>query len=390
MISRLTSYINGWRHSFYTPISIISLLALIVINIYIKKSVFDKYERKVIGGFAIWILWGIIFGCIGALDKTAVYSHVKECIVFYANVFLSARIVKAYNSKYKFIKANAMIVGSFIIWRYIVNFNGLEVLGYLSNIFSNDASVRYRISYGLYHFNAMGNLCSFFLILVGLFLAIRQDKKKKIKIMSKLLIGIVSCIAAIIMLSTGSRNAITSTLVFVGSFLYLFSWGKNGKVWRFLQVAILIVLFIGFAWTADIIALLSQSNRLFNFTHNIPLLTEFNSWITGLGFVDSGYFGLRKSVFDSIYVDNFYLYVLLSTGVIGCVVLFAPLINFIFTFFRKDTGKSMYEKCLTAALLTTLYSAFFETNLLYPVFISSFALWTLFLTREGKKGEDEN
>lgn len=390
LISRLTSYVNGWEHSFYTPISILFLLSLLVINVYIKKSVFGKYEKGIIIGFIVWILWGIIYGWLGALDKIAVYSHMRESIVFYANVFLSARIVKTYSAKDKFISTNIIIIGLFLLWRYIIDFNGLEVLKYLSNMFSSDADSRYRISYGLYHFNATGNLCWFFLMSVGLLLASYYDKRRKMRKTAKIFIILVSCIAILMMLSTGSRNAITSTLVFVGMYLFIVSWEKNGKIWRFIQAVVLIIIVIGFMWTADISALLLKSNRLFNFTHNIPLLTKFNSWITGLGFVDSGYFGLKTSVFDSIYVDNFYLYVLLSTGVIGCIVLFVPMIRFVIHFCKKIVQKNMYNKCLAAALLTVLYAAFFETNLLYPMFISSFALWTLFLAREGKRVEDEN
>ena len=360
-------------------------------NLFIKISIFDKVERSVIAGFVLWILWGAIYGWVGALNKAAVYSQIKESIVFYINVFLSARIVKLYSLRKKFIVSNTIIIGLFLVWRYVVNFNGIEVFKYLSNMFSGNGSNRYRISYGLYHVNATGNLCWLFLIFIGLLFASYYDEKERMGGIMKLSICIVSCIVIIMMLSTGSRNAITSTLVFVALIIFMINWGNSRKVERFIQASMLLAVIIGFIWTADIIALLSDSNRLFNFTHNIPLLTKFNSWITGLGFVDSGYFGLKKSIFKSVYVDNFYLYVLLSTGILGCIILFVPLIRFIFSFCVRITEKNMYSKCLTAALLTVLYSAFFETNLLYPMFISSFALWTLFLSEEGEIAEeDEN
>lgn len=389
LITRLLSYVNEVQHSFYTPVSIFVLIFFIIINISIRiKVIRNKSAKWIIGAFVFWIFWGVIYGTLFAVDKNAVLNHFAGAVVFYLNTFFCARIVCRYKLGNKFLKVNLFVIGSFLIWRYIVNFNGFEFVDSISTLFNSDSSSRYRYSYGLYHANAAGNICLCFIILMILYV-IQNNKFRKIHHFSffRMFLYMTTIVSTIMLFSTASRNSITSLAVFILAYLWIKYYSMSGARGKLVKGALLIIFLSVLAWNMDFISLLSVSNRLYNFTHNLPMLTKYNSWLTGLGFVDSGYFGSSLTAFDTIYVDNFYLYVLLSTGIVGCIILFIPLIYFMVNLFKRHINATNDNRCIEAIFITCLYSAFFETNLLYPMFISSLIYWVLFIL---KANEVEN
>lgn len=379
LITRLLSYVNDIQYSFYTPAMLVAMCFFIIMNLSIRNRVFrSKETRLIVLGFLVWILWGIFVGCFFAIDKIAVYDEIVEDIVFYGNTFLAARLVVRYNIKELFIKNCMVVIGGYLTWRYIVDFNGLQFINSVGSLMESDVSLRYRYSYGLYHANGTGSICVAYIVLFTLY-ANCFNRNKKRNYFPEIIACIVFAISVIMLLSTASRNSITSVLVFATAFFLLNNYARTGYQWKFIKLFLLAVMTAIVFWNIDIVDIAKNSNRLWNFTHNVPLLASMNSWWTGLGMVDAGYFGSSISVFDSIYVDNYYLYILLSSGIVGCLVVFVPIIYFVLSMFRKIGEKSRYSRCLCAMMVMSLYSALFETNLLYPMFITSMIYWILYI-----------
>lgn len=112
------------------------------------------------------------------------------------------------------LKISIIVISLFLVWRYITDFNGLEVLGNLTNFFSSLKTERYRVTYGLSHANVAGNICCANILLISILLFSSKVYKK---IHIRFLCSLIIILSAIMLLSTGSRTALTSVVLF---FLY--------------------------------------------------------------------------------------------------------------------------------------------------------------------------
>lgn len=126
-------------------------------------------------------------------------------------------------------------------------------------------------------------------------------------------------------------------------------------------------------------SLFKLSNRSLNFTINIPSLIASGKVLFGIGYVDAGLFGSNKLPMATWYVDNSYLYVFLTMGIVGI----AWFIFFLIRLFKKI---KKYDKafCLnftfTSVFMTYLFLGMSETCIFYPTFVSSFVYFVAFIS----------
>ena len=382
---RLLFYLNEFKSGLYIPVTFLFLEIEILIFVKMNKShlLFSHNQKIMIYGISLWLIWAVLSSFFG-IDSGKSFSFMESFVPFIIFVLLTPAIISNYELQDKFLKVSIVILGTFLICQYFRNYNGLDVFGELNHLFAHVRTERYRQSYGLYHPNATGNLCLCYLILLCFEHENGRNKKSNIFF---LLYKIVSAvIVAVMLLSTASRSSITGLILFLLVCLYSSISNKGGLIWKFLLAVIVIVSVMMIVWSLDFNSLVELSNRMINYTVNIPLLINKGRMAVGFGILPSGYFGVGDglSALGSSYVDSYYLYILMTTGLIGCVILFVPLCIFFFSIIRqkqKDRIQGNMLKC--GLLIVMLYTGFFETCILYSTFISSLVYWTILLSSKG-------
>jgi len=376
IITRLLSYLTDGYFSGYSTMSLLSLAIFIVLNLLIRKNVLCKANLSFLVDIFIWIFWASISSILSSASQY-IPGNILTYVVFIMNIILCTRLLAFYKSDEMFFRITTVIVGSFLLWRYIADFDGLTFIKNFSQLFVGGANFeRYRNAYGLYHPNATGNLCLCLILLSIYQYLFVANKKYKIY---RLYVCACVIVALIMLFSSGSRASLTSLMLFVVLFLLFGIWNRSGVIWRVLQILLLVSSIVIVIYSIGISNILNETNRLYNFTHNLPALTVKHRWIMGVGLVESGFFASHNEVFNTIYVDNFYLYVLMTTGVVGLIWFFLTLAIFIKSLLKALKKSSRSYTYVCALIVVLLYGAFFETNLLYPQFISSLIYWVLLM-----------
>lgn len=130
-----------------------------------------------------------------------------------------------------------------------------------------------------------------------------------------------------------------------------------------------------------------SSYRFANFTENLPYLNTVFKIVFGLGFIDAQDFGAGTTgLGHTFYVDNYFLYVLLTLGVLGLAI-------FILLIYRF--GKRFLEYCrnindteavvMISILMGHLFSSIGETSFLYYAFPSTALYFSCYLAFLGSR-----
>lgn len=359
------------------------LICIFLYNRDISIKHFDSTSLVLIVGILAWMVWAYFYGAMFSILNEFVPRFFLQSLPFYLDILVFSNIVINSNLTGKFIKINLFTIGAFLFWRYCINFDGIDFIRVIGNFWSSNQSVRYRNAYGLYHANATGTLCYTYLVLFVLDTYYKGSYEKTNNLVEKIFYSIecvLLVIVFIMLLSTGSRNSLICALLFPVLFLTIRYFSRIHTIERHVQVAVGIILVALLAIRLNFSSFLEQSNRLSNFS-NLNLLSKYDKWITGLGISDSGNFisGVLP-LLGTTYLDNFYLWVLLTTGIIGCILLLIPVGYFTVSMVSKSLRETPFFASVTAALLVAIFSAFFETNLIYPTFISSMINWIIFIS----------
>ena len=359
-------------------IFILSILGLLNLRVHGRKLKKSKVHL-LIGGFVLWL---VISTCACAFSPiTSVsFSFTLKFILFMVIFFLSARVAHAYALGKQITIASCIIVGLFLSWRYIADFNGLEAFQHISDLFNPVTSLRYRESYGFSHPNGAGNLCYGYLVLLICGSGCVEKKYKNIFNAYSFITGAIS---AVMLVSTASRSSITSRLLFALLIFVMRTYAIKSKIARPLIVltCIAVVAFTGL--NLNIQDLLSSSNRLTNYTSNIPLLIENKRTIFGFGLVDPESF-TEFSHYKFAFIDNYYLYILMTGGIVSLIFFAIGLVMYLQDRLSlreyRDKQTIRQSIIINAALLSLCYTSFFETCLLYPTFAFGFIIWTIALS----------
>ena len=177
---------------------------------------------------------------------------------------------------------------------------------------------------------------------------------------------------------TNSRNSITGVMTFILVTLYYCisnSRKLNSKIRFFLKLIIVIAAVTVVIFNlATIYNLFFISNRLFNFSRNLPLLNTSWKKLFGLGMINPGQYGAQSIWSSSYYVDNYYIYILLDFGISGVIVIGTFLVLLGKGLHRniKFLNNSEISIFAFALFVSQLVLGMGETCVIYPLFISSF------------------
>ena len=376
-------------YSTYSMIYGIFWIIAILFNIFadgkIKVSTGNHNSAVRVAGMLV--IFYIVFGILSV--SSPLFDFVKSEMLWFMKFLMAVFITAYWVDKLKiekiWLNISYFVPALMIIKLFIDDKMPFDVYFRLSTIFSS--SDRYRMRFGFYQVNGLGGLCSFCLILSVILMIIywRNNHKNKKLYLCVLLLS--DFIVLTVLLCTASRNSIITFGIFV-LFLLYYRISNNKYVSNKTSIVLksVIILFCGmtilFFFSDPIMTLFIDSNRMSNFTINLPLLEESNRLFIGLGLVDPGLFGTKSTTLlgYTYYIDNYYLYLIMETGILGLIAM-SSILCYIGVQLHKHIKKSNYmlSVAIFCCFLTQIIGGMGETNIIYHIFPSSFILLILYL-----------
>ena len=207
-----------------------------------------------------------------------------------------------------------------------------------------------------------------------------------VKIQLFLLLIFSLVIDFIVMLSTGSRNAAVTVIVFT-LFYILFRITKTEKLSRVsktvikaaLIIAIVLLLTFNVASTLATVYFGARSSYL---SRNIAVVVKSGKILLGLGLMEPGYFGISSTGYGrTTPLDNYYGYLFCETGIVGliCVVVLLVYLLIKIKANKQSFVSSASYDLFFSAFLAWLTSGLGETCVIHPSFPSSIIFLIMFL-----------
>lgn len=336
-----------------------------------------KFSKKVISLFGILVCYAFIFTFL--LKNEAVSTYINNYFLAFSGFLLIViSVVGFYKNRttveiWTLIKYTYLTVVLFLLVCYIVYFDDFVVLRNPMLLFESSWK-RQRSSFGFVHANTTAGIC---LICFYLRFLLLTGKKNNYFEIGKYEFGFVkySIILVLIMLiSTASRGTIVAVMA-----LYFFKWYFDFDE-RFsnkisikiikpvLVMGLLILVFIEIYNLFIVSGSFDISYRMQNFTDNIPtLIREDRIWV-GLGFMDKAMFAKEKLIVGTGYTDNFFLYILVSTGIVGICFVIAFIFNLLrgFHYIKNATNDVYIYRVILSIFLSQMVLSISEAEFLNP------------------------
>lgn len=327
------------------------------------------------------LLWGALF--VDARFADLISSQFKSQIMFVVIIIVTALAVYQLDASRDFLKWSYYTLAATMIYYFLKNFSELD-LSNLANIMT--ATDRTRANFGFGHYNTLGATCVCGILLWDV---IRKDLRT---IPAKLLNLGILLVMVCMLLASASRSALTSLVVYY--FVYyswqMDEWPISGKLIRAIKVGRNLLIVAMVAWVVlevDYTELLNLAQRSLLFTHALPMFFDTGKIWLGLGYASNVAYATNLTPYQTYWLDNAYIYYLITTGIIGCALLMAA------TFVL---GKGLYQrvslpigKQTMAAFSVYLYASLFEVMLFSSGSIVSYIYLIWFLSHISQKRKAE-
>ena len=371
--------------SFYGKYSIMYTIFLILIYLkFFKGKIETSKKTAILDLFLILLL--IFFNGFRSLSNMGVLiKMICLVLIIICNYYLSIK----YDLSYSLLKISFYLPSFFILWRFVESGCPLSVYSKLNLLFGAEWNQRFRLSFGTYHPNAIGNLACCVILISFILLSQLTLKEFKNKVII-LLIIVLDLVNFTVLLSTDSRTSILTILIFLLVFSFLQITKINNRNLRLILrifIATIGTFIIVITQFNNIEELFISSYRFENFNKNLPYLKTPFKVFMGLGVIDAQDFGLSTTgLGNTFYVDNYFLYILLTQGVVGLFLIF----HLIYNLFRKFAYycKNIYDIeaiLILSIFVAHLFSAIGETSFLYYTFPSNIIYFTIYFCFLGNR-----
>lgn len=328
-----------------------------------------------------WVLFGFVF-------VNPPMEQYTKAMVWRQGLFLATIIATAlfaYRNNYfaEVISVSFWIIAAVLLFQFITNINDVTQIDIRSIL---NVSSRSRVNFGLGHYNYLGMLCSCEIIL-GIWIRKLGNKKKS----SVFIIAL----ALVMLLGSASRNAIFGLIVF-SLIVFYFNLEKYAlrKVYKFIiqisigGIVLIMVLFGDSGVSLD--GLLLDSNRTTLFSVALPTFFKSNrAWI-GLGLASGEIYGQNLTPYKTYWLDNGYIYTLITSGYIGITIYVALIILFFISYWKLKKQNNSMGILAIATFSMYLFSALFETTLFNGGVLLNYLLLPVFLILLDNKFETED
>lgn len=342
-------------------ISILAVYASLFTFVFTNKSL-ETYTRSYFLAYMGYVLIVFSSGCIFSNNKSKI-------------------------SAWSIIKSIYMLVSAFLIVFYLLNFDYFLVLRNPRVLLDSHVG-RLRSNFGFVTPNSAAGLCLIGLMLERFVSQAQNNGILKYNTVEKNYIKLSRVTLIIMLVSTACRGAIIALIVSYGVEYYqniTNSVDRKSRILKKIIICGIIVVSAYLVYDYFILSGLVDINyRLYNFTTNIPTLIEKNKLLLGWGFVDKAIFSRGHIIQGTGYTDNYYLYVLVSTGIVGCLIMglyLVLLINSIHTK-RKQIFNPIENdayKLVVVLLFAILTFSMTEASFINPSSIVSISCMMIFV-----------
>ena len=149
------------------------------------------------------------------------------------------------------------------------------------------------------------------------------------------------------------------------------------KVIKLVAVIVIIVMGVWVLLEVDMSALLVIAQRALLFTHTLPMFFDSGRVWFGLGYASNVAYAARQTPYVTYWLDNAYVYYLVTTGVIGLLLLVAALILIAVRLLKNRKAYNGREAL--SIFCVYLYVSIFETVFFNSGFIVNYMYLPFFL-----------
>ncbi len=337
------------------------LYVLIIVFAFFQEGVIIVHNRFFIALGLLVIhtcLYGIVFVNPNVITHTNVLF--QQLIVGYIIVFFTTLYVYKNNLFLHFLQASYIGLAVPIFWGALSKPNHFVNPIYFVNIFSRYG--RFRADFGFGDVNYCGNYCLYTLVL-SVFLYFEYKKTNAFSMKKIVMIVVVDLLAICMLLSTASRSAVLSFVLFCGCAFCIEKKDFFVKHIKFILgciIPLIIIVLAVLLLSGKFSSMWVDSNREGNFTINYPYFIQHGNLLNGMGYIDNSGFLSMQYGYATTAVDVYYLYILYTTGYIGLGII---IFQMIYCLICLVISKRCIQKSLVVALLVMMiFYAVWQVN----------------------------
>jgi len=266
------------------------------------------------------VLWGTVF--VNTEFPELIADHFKPQIMFVVLLAFNVLAVKQLHMELDYLKCAYYSLVCVLFWCFLKNISDVDLSG-LANIMT--ATERTRANFGFGHYNTLGAAC------VCVILLRETIKKTSRHILVKILDYPILIVAVVMLLCSASRSALTSLILYFVVYygMSVDDWGISSAAKKCIKIFEAIFILIMGVWVVfevDLDAFLVAAQRSLLFTHTLPLFFESGRVLFGLGYASNVAYAGGLTPYTTYWMDNAYVYYLVTTGVVGAALLAYPVI----------------------------------------------------------------
>ncbi len=326
------------------------------------------------------ILYGFIFTNSKIMDNTSWF--IQELIIAYVAVFFTALYIYKKDCMMEFLIATISALSILIMWAAVTYFRHFVNPIYFLNLFSR--MERFRAPFGMRDVNYCGNYCLYTILFYAIFIVEWRKRNRKFTLPQICVMGTVLFFTVCMLLSTASRSAVLSLVLFAFIWFLQEKWNwirpKLKYIIPLLVIAGILVL-VPMITSGKIAEMWSDSNREGNFTINYPIFLEHGNLLHGMGYADNSGFLKEIYGYNTTAQDVYYLFIWFSTGYVGAAIILCQMIYMLFLTlcYPKTRGRqwalSLYVMMLFYCVWQVNYmNARYFTSWLHMIFLFWYVL----------------
>ena len=252
-----------------------------------------------------------------------------------------------------------------ILFQFLTNITDIAQLN-VATVFND--SERARVTYGFSHYNALGAFCICYLMI---WIILR--KRGQMPFGNKWINYLTLLVSVIMLFGSASRNAISGFIVF--SLCYLFMVLRESKIGQRVRffvectIAIIVVLFFSYGLTGlSFSDLLNQSNRETLLEVALPTFLKSGRMVVGLGLASNEIYGLNQTPYKTYWLDNSYIYVLITSGYLGCVF-YVIMTIILFVGLNRVANHALRKIFLSLAIMYMFWAGVMQNYIYMIIFL---------------------
>lgn len=343
------------------------------------------WNRRIFAAIGLLVLHTILYGVVFTNPRIQVDTnlHFQQLMAVYVLTFFSCIYVYKKDCYLLFLEMTYLALALFVLWCAVTHTGNFVNPVYFINIFSRTG--RFRADFGMSDVNYCGNYCVYVLI-ISFFLWCEWKKQGKVpekKI--KIAVAGVDFITLCMLLSTASRSAILSLLLFFmfyGILKMKYAIIRNWKLILSVGGAIALCLVIVLVATGAMSSMWQESNREGNYSINYPIFLEYGNYLNGMGYMDNSGFLRMSYGYATTAMDVYFLYIPFSTGILGAAIILVQMLYLLYQLVRHRSTEG--GELALSLFVMMLYYAIWQVNYMnyrYLTGVIHMMLLFLFLMR---------